>query len=196
MNGDEIVRLNQMLDAVGAGSIGRIPVTLPGNPYSKSRPRFRVIGKGRNQFVQTYSAPDDVTAEKVTAAGLRLRLPTPMTGNVAMAAVFYRATRQPVDVDNLLKHVGDSANGVVWLDDSQSTAMQGVIELDADYPRTVLMFARHYTTMLRGSDAFKPCRACGELFPLEGSAIARQYCGTACAGMGRRKDFVPFKVTS
>lgn len=195
MNGAEIVRLNGMLDAVGAPSIGRIPLTLSGNPAPKVRHRYRIAGRGRKAFVQSYADPDDAAMERATAAALRRVFPAPMTGNVAVAMVLYRATRQPIDGDNMLKHVGDAGNGVAWVDDSQITGISVVVELSADYPRSVIMFGRHISTMLRGTDAVKPCRACGEPFPLEGSAIARQYCGTACAGRGRRKDFVPFAVT-
>lgn len=192
MNGSEIVQLNQMLDAVGADTIGRIPLTMAGNPQAKMRHRYRVVGTGRKRFVQTYADPEDAAMEQLTAAKLRTAFAVPLTGNLAMVAILYRATRQPIDADNLFKHIADAGNGVAWVDDSQITGIAAVIELSADYPRTVLMVGHHRTTMLRGSDAVRPCRSCGTDFPLEGSPIARQYCGTACSARGRRKDFIPF----
>lgn len=196
MNGDEIVRLNGMLDAVGALPIGRIPLTLAGNPQAKVRHRYRVVGTGRKRFVQTYADPEDAAMEQLTAAKLRAAFPVPLTGNLAMVAILYRASRQPIDADNLYKHIADAGNGVGWVDDSQLTGIAAVIELSAEYPRTVLMVGHHHTTMLRGTDAVRACRSCGESFPLEGSAVARQYCGTACSARGRRRDFIPFGGTS
>ena len=57
---------------------------------------------------------------------------------------FYRSTRQVVDLDNLLKHLHDAAEGVIWVNDCQITAY-GVIELhlDREDPRTDLAVEIH-----------------------------------------------------
>lgn len=188
-------RLTRMLAAVGANWGSITFVEIAGDPHSKGRPRFAVRGSGKRQFVQTYTADTDVAAEANTRAVLRCAFRTPMTGNVAMAAIFHRASRQPIDADNLIKHVCDAGNGVAWVDDSQATAVLGIVELDAANPATVLAFAAHRSTMLRGTDAVRRCEACGTDFPLEGSAPGRRFCGTACAGTARRRDYVPFGVT-
>lgn len=191
MTGDR-ERLTFLLGAMGADWGGAVFVEIPGDPHSKGRPRFAVRGSGRRQFVQTYALDADVAAEARTASFLRRAFPERMAGNVAMAAIFHRASRQSIDADNLIKHVCDAANGIAWVDDSQATAVLGIIELDTVNPATVLAFAPHRSSMLRGTNAVKMCKACGEPFPLEGSAIGRLFCGTACAANGRRKNFVPF----
>lgn len=63
----------------------------------------------------------------------------PLYSNVGLVAMFYRSTRQPVDVDNLLKCVLDAGNqSGVWVDDRQVTAFSAFLELDVQYPRTVV----------------------------------------------------------
>lgn len=182
------LRLSLLLDAMGADVTTMTVMCLSGNPPAKVRHRYRVIGTGKKRHVQTYADPVDAAAEKRTADFLRQALPMgPMTGNVALAALFYRASRQSIDTDNLLKHIGDAGNGIAWEDDSQITAAAGIIELDASEPRTIFAIAPHRSTMLRGTDAVGQCRACGEPCDLD-----RLFCSTACAGAGRRKGFVPF----
>jgi Holliday junction resolvase RusA-like endonuclease len=191
INTDDLTRVRILVNAVG-GEWGRERVlTIPGTPWSKDRPRFAVRGSGKRQFVQTYSTKGDVTAEARTAGFLRRFFPDVMTGNVAMVAIFHRHDRQSIDADNLLKHVCDSANGVVWRDDSQATAVVGVVEYDPVDPRTVLAFAPHRSSMLRGSDAFALCRNCNSVIDLD-----RLFCGSPCAGAGRRKGFVPYSERS
>jgi Holliday junction resolvase RusA-like endonuclease len=138
---------------------------VPGEPHSKARPRFAPNGRA-------YHDPKDKVAEQAT--GFRLKRIPMFTGNVALIAVFYRSTRRRVDVDNLLKHVCDAANGIVFKDDSQITSLSGVLELDADNPRTVLAFADHETTMTRGVDAVRPCTRCGSSVLI---AAGRRLCG-------------------
>lgn len=130
-----------LLDAIG-GHRERVTITLPGVPTVKARPRFS--GRG------TYAADRD--AERDTAYRLKQVVRQPHTGNVALACIFYRPDRRRVDADNMLKHVCDAANGVLWLDDSQCTATAAVVELDAANPRTVVAVARHTSTLTRGTD--------------------------------------------
>ncbi|WRQ08194.1 RusA-like resolvase [Mycobacterium phage dwieneke] len=130
-------------------------LTIPGLPYSKSRPRF--TRKGR-----PFHDPRDKSAERATAVYLRATVRRPYTGNVALACVFYRDTLRRIDVDNLLKHVCDAANGVLWVDDCQCTAITAVIELDRQNPRTVLAVAPHTSSMVR--DLSKPKPLTGGLF--------------------------------
>lgn len=128
-------------------------VVLPGPPASKARPRF---ARGR-----VYSSGDSAKAEALTAARLRQALPQgPFPGNVALGCVFFRPNSQRIDTDNLLKHVCDAANGVLWVDDSQVTALMGRTELDQDNPRTVVVVGRHISSLKRGSDATTPCSVC------------------------------------
>lgn len=80
---------------------------------------------------------------------LRNAVRRPFTGNVGLVCLFFRPDRQRIDVDNLLKHVCDAANGVLWVDDTQCTAIAGVIGLDRDDPRTVIAVGVHESTMIR-----------------------------------------------
>jgi Holliday junction resolvase RusA-like endonuclease len=128
-------------------------VTIPGAPWSKSRPRF---GKGR-----TFTPREDLDAEKRTATYLRQIIRTPHTGNVFIGCLFFRPNRQRIDTDNLVKHVCDAANGVLWKDDSQCTGLMAVLELDVINPRTVVIIGRHDTTLTRGTDATIACQVCG-----------------------------------
>lgn len=182
------VRLSLMIDAMDGDVMRMITLGIPVNPPPKVRHRYRVAGTGRKRFVQTYADPEDVAAEQLTAQHLRgLFRGELWTGNIAVAGIFYRANRQPIDYDNMLKHLGDAGNGVAWTDDHLITGGCGIVELDAANPRSVLAFAPHRSTMLRGTDAVGPCRACGRPRDLD-----RLFCSTECAGTGRRKGFVPY----
>jgi Holliday junction resolvase RusA-like endonuclease len=117
-------------------------VIIPGEPYSKSRPRFRHQGRA-------YSAPGDVAAEARIGWELRRVFRQPWTGNIAVGCVFFRSSKRAVDADNCIKCCCDAGNGVAWQDDSQITAVYGIVELDRDNPRTLLVVARHLSTMGR-----------------------------------------------
>lgn len=184
---EEYFRLAGIITALGGNASQLRIVTMAGEPHSKERARHA----RRGRFVKTYQPKSDELAEARTAALLHKTIAARYTGNVCVAGIFYRSTRQEVDYDNLLKHVGDAANSVIWVDDAQVTAGAGVIELDSSHPRTLLAFAPHRSSMLRGTDAVKPCEACGEDFPLSG---LKRFCGVKCAAKGRRKDFVPFPL--
>ena len=157
----DVDRLLDLFSGLGLGASTTLSmVTIPGPPWSKSRPRF-----SRGQKV-AYSSTDDRDAELRTAWFLKREIRKPFTGNVGMVCLFFRPNSQRVDVDNLLKHVCDAGNGVVWLDDSQCTALAGIVELDPGNPRTVVMIGHHHTTLKRGSDDTTPCQKCGKPIPL------------------------------
>jgi Holliday junction resolvase RusA-like endonuclease len=163
--------------------------TVPGAPWSKSRPRF---GKGR-----TFTKKEDIDAEERTRSYLERAVRTPFTGNVGIGCLFFRPNRQRIDTDNLLKHVCDAAQGVLWVDDYQCTAVMGVLELDVDNPRTVIVVGSHITTMTRGTDAFIPCVVCETPIYLEncGGKIPKT-CSVECrakltGGPGSLRQLVP-----
>lgn len=171
---DDLCRVIGMLQAV-AGDLHDVHSTLLNwEPASKARPRF-----GKNGH--TYTPAESRAAEARTAAWLRTMFDEPMTGNVAMACIFFRPNRQRIDADNMLKHVCDAANGIIWNDDSQVTAVLGIVELDADRPRTLIAVAPHMSTMTRGTDATYPCAQCGRPIPMEGQNSRRKTCSKGCA---------------
>ncbi|MEW2568416.1 RusA family crossover junction endodeoxyribonuclease [Streptomyces sp. NPDC047070] len=152
---------------------------LPGEPHSKSRPRFNKDG-------HAYKDPADAAAEQATRWKMRAWFRhAPLGGNVALGCVFFRSSRQEIDGDNMLKHICDAGNGLLWVDDSQVTGKYGGIELDVDYPRTVLVVAPHVSTMLRGTDHVQECAHCtGSFRP---SRRAQQFCSRDCSAGSRRK---------
>lgn len=160
--------------------------TISGPPASKSRPRF---GKGG----RVYSTAEMKAAEERTAWLLRKARGAergPMTGNVALGCLFFRPNSQRIDTDNLLKHVCDAANGVLWVDDSQVTAVFGTIELDAENPRTVVVVGKHNSSLKRGTDSAYPCAVCGgPMIPSESSGKNRVSCSPACANV--RRGYTP-----
>lgn len=161
---------------VGIGGLDHSVATLKifGAPWSKSRPRTTRTG-------QMYQKPEDREAERALAATFVRWADRPMLGNVALAAIFYRPNRQRIDADNLLKHVCDSANGILWDDDSQVTAVCGIVELDAGLPRTVVAVAQHRSTLTRGIDWTNNCTGCGDAFVVDPKNSARRYCSNDCA---------------
>jgi Holliday junction resolvase RusA-like endonuclease len=118
--------------------------TLPGVPHSKTRPKFLRQG-------HAYQDPADRAAEQVTGLRLRRAIPRKYPGNVGLACIFYRPNRQRIDTDNLLKHVMDAAQGILWDDDSQCTLLLGILEYDRYRPRTVVIVGEHASSMARGA---------------------------------------------
>lgn len=179
-NSTSLHRAMRMLSAIASDPDEILVITLRGKPASKSRPRF---GKGG----RVYSSQEQRAAERATAMQIRAAVKSPMTGNVALACVFYRPNRQRIDVDNMLKHVCDAANGIAWHDDSQVTSITGVVELDEENPRTVIAITQHATSMTRGADAVRGCAHCGAPVSLiRKTGRAPKYCSPACRSVVSR----------
>lgn len=175
---EDLLRASSLVVAAGGDNYDVMLARLDGDPWSKSRPRHTRTGR-------TYSLPEDRDAEARTAARLREVAREPASGNVALACIFYRSNRQRIDADNLLKHVCDAANGVLWHDDSQVTAVLGVIELDPAHPRTVVAVAPHFSTLGRGADWTSICARCGREFVVNPKHTAAKYCGRDCSNQAR-----------
>jgi len=167
-------RIMSLLAPAAPSSWGLV---IPGEPPTKSRPRF---SNGR-----VYKLEADTAAEDRTGWHLRQLFRSPLTGNVAVGAVFFRPDLRLIDVDNMLKHVLDAANGIVWHDDSQVTALYGAAELDAREPRTLVVIAPHASTLKRGTDNVATCRPCGGAF--QPRTATQRFCSRDCAAASRRK---------
>lgn len=100
-----------------------------GKPPVKKRPRVTRRG--------TYAPDADV--ERATAAVLARHADEPMEGPLVLVAGFWMPNLNRLDVDNLLKHLADAGNGVLWRDDSQLVRIAGLRFLDRERPRTALM---------------------------------------------------------
>lgn len=173
-------RALRLMEALAPGTCEAKIIVIPGEPASKSRPRFTRKGK-------PYRTKEDVDAEQRTAAHIRRVFPEPWTGNMAVGCVFFRPNKQRIDVDNMLKHVCDAANHIAWLDDSQITALYGIAEMDAAEPRTIIVFTTHTSSLVRGSDNMRPCERCSKPFPLMGTSKKR-FCGKSCSYKARGHD--------
>lgn len=156
-----------------------------GEPWSKQRPRFD-RKRGR-----TYQPGPDAKAEAAMRTFLRSRNPKPFLGNTMLACLFYRSNYQRIDADNLLKHVSDSATGVLWADDSQVTLALAEVMLDAERPRTVIVAGYHLSSLRRGSDLAKPCAECGEPFTTTGGHHEKRFCSAACSYRARTTRLDP-----
>jgi Holliday junction resolvase RusA-like endonuclease len=131
---------------------------IPWQPWAKKRPRISAPRAG--QRPRTHQDPEDAKAEErlrkyFTQTILDHQLP-PFTTNVAIGLRFFRQTAQVVDLDNLVKHFCDSANGVLWADDVLVTQYDHVrLELDRDNPRTEWSIRYHFDCSMVRSREFK-----------------------------------------
>ncbi|MFD3608974.1 RusA family crossover junction endodeoxyribonuclease [Streptomyces atroolivaceus] len=135
-------RARRLAAVLAPGVVEYKVLVIDGVPHSKERPRFNKDGRA-------YKSPTDEAAEQRTAWKLRPAFRQPLTGNLAVGCVFFRPNRQWIDKDNLVKHVLDAGNGIAWVDDVQITAEYGVVELDVEHPRTILVVTRHVSSMDR-----------------------------------------------
>jgi Holliday junction resolvase RusA-like endonuclease len=165
------LRSIELIEALAPGCSELKSTTIDGSPVSKARARFTKRGG-------VYHPSENRDAEQRTAWHLKRLCPQPMTGNVALSCMFFRPNRQRVDADNLLKHVCDAANGVLWLDDSQVTAIAAVVELDAQRPRSVITFARAESTLKRDRGVVLACEHCGA--PFTKKSKPQKMCSQAC----------------
>jgi len=120
-----------------------VAIELLGPPRGKGRPRFRVIGKGKKQFVSTYTDAETRKYEDALKAAGALQMgmgepyDCPMSVKVeafmpipgswslkkqASAAAGEIAAATKPDADNIAK-MKDALNGVVWRDDSQIVSL-------------------------------------------------------------------------
>ncbi|MFJ6014532.1 RusA family crossover junction endodeoxyribonuclease [Streptomyces sp. NPDC092952] len=134
-------RARLLASVLAPGVSEYVVLLMEGDPASKARPRF---GGGR-----TYKTAADTAAETATGWALRRSFRQPWTGNVGLGCVFFRPNRQRIDTDNLVKHVCDAGNGIAWVDDAQITAEFGVVELDVEHPRTLIVVTRHVSSLDR-----------------------------------------------
>lgn len=161
-------------------------LVIEGAPPSKARPRF---GKG----ARVHSSKEMRAAEMRTGLCLRQSFREPLEGNVALACVFFRPNRQRIDADNMLKHVCDAANGIVWKDDSQVTAIMAVVEMDAEHPRTLVAVAPHTSSLQRGTDAVYPCAQCGSPISYDGMTHKPKFCSKKCRYEAQESPLLPPK---
>lgn len=166
---DERYRAMQVALSLGALDHRMDVLVHEGDPMSKARSRFVKAGGG-------YTPAAVRAAEERMGAGFEAW--EPFTGNVAVCCIFVRANAQRIDVDNMLKLVLDAATRAkLWADDSQVTAIAGLIEHDPYDPRTIVAMAPHRSTLARGEDSWPTCPTCGNRFNGDGR---RKFCSREC----------------
>ena len=151
---------------------------IEGEPETKSRPRVSRFG---HRF---YSPDRTVRAEAAIAALFRQQVvgytPAPIA-NYGVTAVFFCATRQRRDVDNMMKLILDGLNGVAWVDDVQVSEVTGRVVRWADEPRTDVIV---YLTPTQ-SAPLRTCAQCGTGYDATRNKRGR-FCSPSCASAHRR----------
>ena len=130
-------------------------ITIEGAPQAKGRPRFARRGK----FVSTYTPKKTMDAETTIKLVAKSIIRKPLEGAVS----FFIALHMPIpssyskkrseglkntphmkrpDIDNLIKLVMDSLNGVAWDDDNQVVKI-GAVKIYSDNPRTEIEIEKY-----------------------------------------------------
>ena len=110
-----------------------------GTPHPQARPRVTRHGTFK----------PDAADQRELRAIIASQVPDPLEGSLIVAAAFYLPDLRTRDTDNLMKHVLDSANTVLFKDDRQVTAQVGYVELDREKPRTIVMVGADVLTSVR-----------------------------------------------
>lgn len=172
VHSDESACFSRAIDDTNVDIIARFRVD--GEPASKARARFTKSG-------HAYTPDATRRAEEAVAWAFRANAGAHQpdsTHEYGLACVFFAATRQRRDVDNMLKLVSDGLNGVAWADDSQVAEVTG--RRGRDFPenaRTEVLVYR----LCEMPIPTKPCAMCGAPFRIYASNAARiKYCSPEC----------------
>jgi len=113
-----------------------IKLTIPGRPVPKGRPR---VVRGR-----AYTpAKTKQAEEKIAWCALEKGIKPYKTGYVKVVCEFYFKGKGHGDLDNLLKLVCDSGNGIFYKDDRQIIWLRGAIFLHQEEEKTEIFIDRH-----------------------------------------------------
>lgn len=150
---------------------------IDGEPMSKARPRF---AKGR-----TYTPEATVRAQAAIAAAFKAAAPDytiEPERTYGVTALFFHATRQRRDVDNMIKLILDGLNGVAWEDDVQVVEVSGrkCLEIPDDARTEVLIYKLGMLQHLTAK-----CAGCGQSFRVY-PGNKRLYCSRDCVYAHRR----------
>ena len=107
-----------------------IQFIVPVNPIPKQSYRHKKDGGYQEKRIKD--------AQKIIGieANLAMGGMPPTVCNIVLTAEFYRSTHHRVDIDNLLKLLGDSMNKIVYEDDYQITEVNAKKVYCPDNPRT------------------------------------------------------------
>ena len=107
---------------MSASTTDRFELSIPGTPIPTARAR-----RGRSGWYTPETTLE--YRDRVQTAWMLAGRPSLGSASFALSAQFYRASRRPADIDNLLKGLIDALNGLAWGDDSQLVCLAGVHKL-------------------------------------------------------------------
>lgn len=155
--------------------------TIDGEPISKARARFTRAGR-------SYTPGATLEGERRVRQAFEEAAPGHVPdGDTAfgVTALFFHATMQRRDVDNMLKLILDGLNGTAWDDDSQVIEVSGRKCIEGpDDARTEIAVYR----VGRVQRHENHCRHCGRAFAIHPSGRDRQFCSRECGYAHRRES--------
>lgn len=158
--------------------------TIEGEPVSKARARFT----NYRSTVRSYTPQKTKDGEAAVARAFLEQVAPGYTpdgdSTFGVYCLFFNATRQRRDVDNMIKLILDGLNKVAWADDNQVLEVVG----RKSY-WTPKEDARTEVMIYRISTIDKPmgtCQFCGKQFPMFNSTSKRKYCSKECDQANRR----------
>lgn len=92
-----------------------IKITIPGKPIPKKRPRMAV--RRGTAYVYTPPETQEYEAKAGWAARAAMGAQGPLTGQVSLRVSVY--AKGNLDLDNVIKTLGDACNGIAYIDDMQ-----------------------------------------------------------------------------
>lgn len=156
-----------------------LQMTIEGEPVSKARARFTHKG----YKTHAYTPERTRHAEEQIAQAAKKIVPAP-DGTIAFGlfAKFFCGTWQRRDVDNMLKLVSDSLNGIIWADDAQVSEMSASVQRGVENAGTHILVYQTRASM----PPTNPCQVCSK--PVrQYKSQPNKYCSKACSGKGQQR---------
>lgn len=147
--------------------------SIPGEPMSKARARTGRAGAW-------YSPEANKNAEAAVAWKFRQATAAPVDGasEFGLIALFFTATRQRRDVDNMIKLLLDGLNKVAWDDDSQVVEVSGRKQMVWE-PEDASTEVAIYRLGLR-EHRVGACEYCGNKYQGYRSVPGQRFCSREC----------------
>lgn len=154
--------------------------TIEGEPETKARARWSKRSQAFYTPQQTRSHEARIAAAYLSET--RRSNGADTRGTFGVIAIFFRATAQRRDVDNMVKAVLDGLNGVAWADDNQVTEViaRKVAAVPSDKPRTEILIYRSCSTQPIKAGSEGVCPSCNDTFYKPPSHHAKIYCSQKC----------------
>lgn len=105
-------------------------MVIEGDPVTKGRPRH---GRGGKTYTP---AKTRIAQDAIGFMALNICHTPNETDDLSIDLMFATSTHRRQDIDNFIKLVLDSLNGIVWKDDTQITELHAHKMYDKEHPRT------------------------------------------------------------